>query len=173
MDGNRAADISPLFEAFGAAVFEAQLLEHGLKLLLTGIDLEREKAGRPPRMAMNLDAPDAPKTIGQLFRDVKAAEYLTDAEQKIISRGVKERNFLVHGYWGQKQTLAMLSVDGREWLIKDLARIRETCNKAGRLVTRFIDGYLARSYGKSTHELSAALWDQFESSEDPPIDSFH
>ena len=172
MKGDHAADIAPLFEAFGAAVFEAQLLEHGLKLLLMGIDLEREKEGRPPRK-VDLDSPDAPKTIGRLFREVMSAEYLTDAEQRIISRGIKERNFLVHSYWGKKQTLAMVTLEGREWLIDDLTRIREICRKAGRLVSKLIDGYLARNYGTSMDELSAPLWDQFECSEDPPIDSLH
>ena len=172
MKGDRAADIAPLFEAFGAAVFEAQLLEHGLKLLLKGIDLEREKEGRPPRM-VNLDSPDASKTVGQLFREVMSAEYLTDAEHKIISRGIKERNFLVHSYWGHKPTLAMLTVEGRKWLVNDLQRIREACRKAGRLVSTLIDGYLGRMYESSMDELSAPLWEQFESSQDPPIESFH
>lgn len=171
---HRAA-IAPVFEAFGAAVFEAQLLEHGLGLLLKVIDHERQKEGLPPGK-VDFDRPGAPKTIGKLFQEVRAVEYLTDAERKSIEKGVKMRNFLIHAYWASdgSRVKAMLTARGREWLVEDLDRIRETCRKADRLVSKFVDQYLAK-YGTSIGALSEPLWQQFETdvNEEPPDDVLH
>jgi len=53
----RKADIAPVFEALGAAVFEAQHLESGLQLLLTIMDTKLNNKGQP-RDPAPLDRPE-------------------------------------------------------------------------------------------------------------------
>jgi hypothetical protein len=164
------ADTIPVYVELGAALFEAQHLEAGLSLLLKVMD-EKSKRGRGA-VAAPLDSPDAPQTIGQLFREVRLRKYLTDAERTSIQAGVKERNFLIHGYWDEKHTLALTKPAGRAWLVKDLDRIREVCRRAGRIVDSIIDRYLKES-GTSLHELSRPLWESWEPGIEPPPDVLH
>ena len=153
-----------------AALFEAQHLEKGLSLLLRVMD---EKGGRgQAAVATPLDNPEAPQTIGKLFREVRMRKYLTDAERSAIQAGVKERNVLIHAYWGGKHTLALARPAGRAWLCADLDRIREIIRRAGRLVDSIIDRNLKVS-GTSLAELSSSFEDQWESGIEPPPDILH
>ena len=162
------ADTVPVFLALGNAVFEAQHLESGLSLLLKVMDAN----GSRGRTAAPLDTPEAPQTIGQLFREVRMRKYLTDAERTAIQAGVKERNFLIHAYWNEKHTLALTTPAGRAWLFSDLDRIREIIKRAGRIVDSIVDRYLKES-GKSLHELSRPLWEAWEPGIEPPTDVLH
>lgn len=164
------SDIAPAYEALGAATFEAQHLENGLYLLLRLID-EIQSQGKPANPP-SLDSPDAPQTIGQLFREVRMRKYLTNAEKSAIQDGVRERNALIHAYWGEKRTLALMTPAGRSWIVKDLNRIREVCRKAGRIVDSIIDRYL-KEYGASLQSLSNPLWESWQSGEEPPPDVLH
>lgn len=76
-------EIEPLFLAFGHAVFAAQLLESGMRLLLFVVEHERDKAGLP-KLQIHLDDPNQNKTLGTLFKEVLTVEYITEAENKII-----------------------------------------------------------------------------------------
>lgn len=163
-------DIKPVYEALGAAVFEAQHLERGLTLLLALMD-EKLNQGKP-RNPAPLDSPEAPKTIGRLFHEVRMRKYLTDAVKKAIHLGVRERNGLIHAYWDEKRTLALMTPAGRAWIVKDLDRIREVCRKAGRSVDLIIDNYL-KDYGASLHDLSNQLWESWELGNEPPPDVLH
>lgn len=163
-------DIAPVYEALGAAIFEAQHLENGLYLLLRLMD-EKASQGKPADPVL-IDSPDAPQTIGQLFREVRMRKYLTNAEKTAIHDGVRERNALIHAYWGKKRTPALMTPTGRSWIVKDLDRIREVCRKAGRIVDSIIDRFLKDS-GASLHDLSSPLWESWESGEEPPPDVLH
>jgi len=141
---NRRRDLIPLFYAFGAAVFEGQHLEHGLQLLLALIDHELEVRGKS-RVRLNVDSPTAHKKLGQLFDEVQQFEYLTDAERKIIQKGLKTRNFLVHAYWKHERIKQGNTLAGRKAIFAELDELREVCRKAGRLVDSFIDQHLAKA----------------------------
>jgi hypothetical protein len=163
-------DTSPVFEALGAAVFEAQHLERALYLLLQLLD---DKPSNEKQISsISIDKPSAPQTIGQLFREVRMRKYLTPADKTLIQEGVRERNALVHAYWGDKRTMALLTPAGRMWLCNDLGRIREVCRKAGRVVDSIIDGFL-KDYGSTLNGLSNPLWEDWESGEEPPPDVLH
>jgi hypothetical protein len=164
------SDITPVFEALGAAVFEAQHLERGLFLLITLMD---EKSGQgKSRDPAPLDRPEAPKTIGLLFREVRMRKYLIDAEKKAISDGVRERNGLIHSYWNGKRTPALMTPAGRAWLVNDLDRIRGVCYKAGRIVDSIVDRYL-KDYGASLDGLSSQLLEIWEPGSTPPPEVLH
>jgi hypothetical protein len=160
---SRKQDIAPLFEAFGAAVFEGQHLEHGLQLLLALIDHKIQAQGKF-RIRLKVDSTTAHKKLGQLFDEVKQFEYLTDAERRIIQTGLKTRNFLVHSYWNGERIKEGTTIAGRRAIVKELSRLREECRKAGRLVDSFIDQHLTKA-GTSLDKESRPLWDQWQSDE--------
>lgn len=164
------ADTAPVYLALGHAVFKAQHLEHGLSLLLKVMDVKSSQ-GRAPAVAAPLDTPDAPQTIGQLFREVRLRKYLTVAERTAIQAGVKERNHLIHAYWNHSRTLALMKPAGRAWIFSDLDRIREVIGRAGRIVDSIIDRYLKES-GTSLDELSP-LQGVWEPGFEPPPDVLH
>lgn len=171
MDTSRKTEIAPLFEAFGAAVFEGQHLEHGLGLLLVLINYVLKAQGKAAAR-LTVDSPAAPKTIGKLFEEVQVFEYLTEAERKLIQKGVRSRNVLVHSYWKNERIAATTTPAGRKWLLQDLNRIRQDCRKAGRLVDSFIDEYLAKA-GTSLDKLSRPLWDKWQSDTEVPPEVLH
>lgn len=164
------ADTAPVYLELGAAVFEAQHLEEGLSLLLKVMD-EKGSRGRAV-VAAPLDNPEAPLTVGKLFREVRMRKYLTDAERTAIQAGVKERNILIHAYWNTKHTMALVKPAGRAWLCADLDRIREVIRRAGRIVDVIIDRYLKES-GTSLNELSKSFEEQWEPGIEPPPDVLH
>ncbi|MCP4336150.1 MAG: hypothetical protein GY785_26195, partial [Gammaproteobacteria bacterium] len=122
-----------LFWAFGHAVYAAQTLERGVKLLLYVVDGEREKSGLPKLFA-DLDNPRIKKSLGTLFNDALKVEYLTNKEKDIIWAAINVRNVLVHSYWGEKQILASLKPKGREWLVADLLECKEKGQRADKII---------------------------------------
>jgi hypothetical protein len=99
-------------------------------------------------------------------------KYLTSFEKAAIQGGVRERNALIHAYWGEKRAPALMTPAGRSWIVKDLDRIREVCRKAGRIVDSIIDRYL-KEHGADLHSLSNPLWESWQSGEEPPPDVLH
>ena len=165
----REEETEPLFWAYGHAVYAAQGLEQGLMLLLKVIDGERAKSGLK-KLNVELDNPRSHKTIGRLFDEVLGIEYLTEAEKKIIWSAVKTRNVLVHSYWRGKYVRAMLTVDGRKWLIDDLLRKKDLCRKADDIVESLINQYLSK-YGYTVGSISSSLVDAlWENENEPPDD---
>lgn len=156
MGAPKKEELTPIMAAFGRAVFEGQNLEHGLNLLLKVIDEERVKEGLKPINA-DIDDPQSPVMIGGLFGRVKNVESLTKSEIEVIKSGMKCRNYLVHVYWKEEHNVAaMLSPEGRQWLINDLDEKRKICRQADRLVSKFIDQYLSK-YGTSVSMLAEKL----------------
>jgi len=117
------------------------------------------------RVRLEVDSPQVHKKLGQLFDEVQLFEYLTDAERKIIQKGLKTRNFLVHSYWHGDRIIETRTPAGRRAIVQVLNRLREECRKAGRLVDSFIDQHLAKA-GTSLDKESSPLWDQWQSDGD-------
>jgi hypothetical protein len=159
-------ELTAVFSAYGHAVYSAQILENGIRGLLAIVDHERKKAGKPA-LKLRLDDADANKTLGTLFEDLMTVEFVTEAEKVLIWRAVHDRNVLVHSYWDEKHILAMLNLEGRDWLIKNLSVRTHRCTKADKITTSFIDTHL-REYGTSTDTLLAPLFDHWENDNEPP-----
>jgi hypothetical protein len=161
----------PLFWAFGHAVYAAQLLEHGMRLLLHVVNYERQRANLP-LATLDIDSSEPPKTLGTLFNEVLAAEYITDAERRFVWAAVRDRNVLVHSYWDEKHTLATLTPKGREWIIADLLERKKRCRRADEIISSLVDRYLA-AYGTSISEISAPLFETWQNDNEPPADVLH
>lgn len=160
-----ADETAPIFRAYGHAVYTCHLLEDALGLLLSVIDEERRRQNLPPRLSPS--DPRLPKTIGVLFAEVRSVEYLTAPEIRQIQDAARVRNLLIHSYWGNRKMQAMLTPTGRAWVIEDLEKKRIQLRDADRLVTKFVNSYLAR-YGDSVESLSAHVFDEYVSDDGPP-----
>ena len=155
-----------LFWAFGHAVYAAQTLERGIKLLLRVIDSEREKSGLPKFFA-DIDDPKIKKSLGSIFSDALKVEYITEKEKKMIWEAVRTRNILAHSYWGEKQILASLKPKGREWLVGDLFECKAKCQKADKIIESLINQYLAQ-YGVTVESLSTPIFEEHWENREPP-----
>jgi hypothetical protein len=162
------SELEPVFGMYGAAVYQGQLMENGLLLLLDLIDESRRNQGKKPRKRPDLEAPDAPRTLGRLLGELSAATHVTDAERRAIQAGIHKRNLLVHAYWRREDRgLALLTVKGRRWLIKDLDALRASCRKAGRIIDGLIDDLL-REYGNTIAALSEPMFQCYENDRSVP-----
>ncbi len=63
----------------------------------------------------------------------------------------------------------MLTPAGRAWLVDDLDKKRVQLREADRLVTKFVDSYLAK-YGQTVESLSANVFDEYVSDDEVPPD---
>ncbi|MEK6245217.1 MAG: hypothetical protein AABM33_12060 [Pseudomonadota bacterium] len=165
-----AEEMAPIFRAYGHAVYTCHLLEDALGLLLSVIDEERRRQNLPPRPSP-ID-PRSQKTIGVLFAEVRAIEYLTAPEIKQIQDAARVRNLLIHSYWDERKLQAMLTPTGRAWIVEDLEKKRIQLRDADRLVTKFVNSYLAR-YGVSVESLSAHVFDEYVPDDGPPDAVLH
>jgi len=165
-----AEEMAPIFQTYGHAAYTCHLLEHGLALLLSVIDHERRRQNLPPRPSP-ID-PRSPKTIGVLFAEVRTVEYLTHPEIKQIQDATRLRNLLIHSYWSPRTMQAMLTPTGRAWVVEDLKKKRLQLREADRLVTKFVDSYLAK-YGETVESLAAPLFEEYVSDDGPPDEVLH
>src|SRR5690606_12000338 len=115
-------EIAPLFEAYGAACYEAQHLEGALKLLL-GIIAEKQQA-YTTKAGPSFDVVELKSPLGDLFKDAKKKEYFTPAEEKTLNKAIKERNFLIHLYW-KKRIEYSFTPKGRVWLVQNMTELGE------------------------------------------------
>jgi len=164
-------ETEPLFWAYGHAVYAAQLLERGMRLLLEIIRKEREKSG-VENTGLQLEDIDSIKMLGILFKSVKEVEHITNSEEKIIYKAIKCRNILVHSYWSERQISATLTPEGRKWLIDDLMRRKEDCRKAEDIISSLIDRYLS-IHGTTIEALAIPLYEKWQNDELPPDDVIH
>lgn len=171
MSKPKPQESEPLFWAYGHAVYAAQILEHGIQLLLLVVDNERKKSGLS-QLNVELDDPKSKITLGPLFNKALKVEYITKPEEQMIWSAISDRNILVHSYWDEKHILASLNPNGRKWLINDLLQRKEHCRKADSIISSLIDQYLTK-YGTSIDALSAPVFEQWKNDVEPPDDVIH
>ena len=163
-------EIAPLFEAYGAACYEAQHLEGALKLLLI-IIAEKQQARSASKSDSVIGSAETNKTLGDLFKDARNKEYFTSAEQKTINRAIKERNFLIHSYWN-KRIQYSLTPKGRSWLVQNMTELRDLMRTATTIVNSLIDKYLEQ-YGVSVEYFASKTEEVWESDLEPPPGLLH
>ncbi len=164
-------EIAPMFEAYGAACFEAQHLEGSLRILLLLAE-EYLKAHPPKRVApSSIETEGAQRTLGNLFKAAREKEYFTEAEKKIINKAIKERNFVIHSYWDKRAALSVRP-EGRRWVIENLNELRELFRSATAILNSLINKYLAER-NVSVEYYAEKATEVWESDTVPPSTLLH
>lgn len=164
-------EIAPMFEAYGAACYEAQHLERSLRLLLFLVQKHTKNNVSRNLVSCTLESEETLRTLGELFKAAQEKEYFTDAERKKINKTIKERNFIVHSYWDKRIQLA-LKPEGRIWIVSNLNELRELFRSATAIINSLIDKYLTE-YGVSVKYFAEKTTEIWESESKPPSSLLH
>ena len=155
-------NMSPLFEAYGAACYWAQHLERSFRLLLL---MFKEKKGRADLVVSTpLDTEEGLRALGNLFKDAQGKGYCTEADHKQFIKAIHDRNTLVHAYW-DKKFLSITTPEGRQQIIGDLAETRMTIRYAAKMADSLVDKKI-EEYGISLNSLASRAAHEWEGDQD-------
>lgn len=143
-------DVMPLMAEFGAAVYDAQVLESGVSLLMA-LTTKYQGAHFSNRPVNALDSSQVDKTLGELFRLVQEKQYFTHAARKKIQKAIRQRNILVHTFLTDRAKLS-LTPSGRAQIVSEIETNRSLLREAGSIVDSLINKYL-NEYGTSIEEI--------------------
>lgn len=128
-----------VYAHFGAAVYFAQCLEHGLVNALVYVDL----IPNPPRPIRTREewasAVDGfmdrhfERTLGQMIADLRRVTGVPDELASRLGTALKTRNWLVHDYFRERAT-EWFTREGRERMIAELEECRKSLLEADRLL---------------------------------------
>ncbi len=163
------ADLLPTFAEYGEALFLAQHLEDGLRLL-------RKLPGKSKQGDTRSDSTDpslaaSPETLRPLLEDVMQREYFTDAEKAILRSAVKERNYLVHKCWNDFAKV-MGSPAGRAWIEDSISKRKDLFRRAISCVNAPLNERLKKA-GTTLELIMAEGLEQWETGFEPPPDNLH
>ncbi|WP_322979948.1 hypothetical protein [Pseudomonas sp. C11] len=119
-----------VYAYFGLAIYQAQVLEHGIVNALVYCDLIPNKVrtirSKEEWAALFDTFMDGhfEKTLGKMIRTLKATFPITTELESKLAESLKLRNFLAHHYFKDRIHL-FLSCKGREQMIGELSRARE------------------------------------------------
>jgi hypothetical protein len=159
------SELSPVFAAYGNAVYTCHLLENGLRLLVAVASDARTRLG----LADPASASETKKAkmLGDLFPLAMRYEAFSDTERDEIWAAIRLRNLLVHNYWTQEVVTCFMTSVGRNWLVSDISDKGEQIRDADRTITRYIDEYL-REHGLTVESLALPLFAEYEENPGPP-----
>jgi hypothetical protein len=155
-------NMAPLFEAYGAACYWAQILERSFKLLLLML-LDKKRQGHLV-VSTPLDTEEGLRTLGNLLKDAQEKKYITEAEHQEINKAISDRNNLVHAYWDRK-SLSIPTTEGRQQIIDELAQIRKSIRYAAK-ITNFLVDKKQQENGISLKSLGSAAMQEWESDQE-------
>jgi hypothetical protein len=119
-----------VYAYFGLAIYQAQVLEHGIVNALVYCDLIPNKAktvkSKEEWAALFDTFMDGhfEKTLGKMIRTLKTTFPITAELESTLAESLKLRNFLAHHYFKDRIHL-FLSHEGREQMIGELSRAHE------------------------------------------------
>ena len=155
-------NMTPLFEAYGAACFWAQHLERSFKiLLLMARSTEHQTA---LFVSTPLDTEEGLLALGKFFKGAQEKALLTEIEHKVINKAISDRKTLIHAYW-DKKSLMMLTPQNRQQIIDDLAQIRKSIRYAVKITNSLIDKKL-KKHRNSLKGLDSAIWQEWENDQE-------
>lgn len=160
-------DLLPTFAEYGEALFLAQHLEDGLRILRT---FSADRAGNE-RSDPNCSPPAAPETLRPLLESVMQSEYFTDAERAILRSAVKERNYLVHACWNDFARVMGLPA-GRSWIVESIGKRKDLFRRAIACIETPLDERLKQS-GTTLDLVTAQLLEQWETGFEQPPEMLH
>ncbi len=170
MTGPTKEDLDPVLRAFGSACFQAQNLEGAFRMLLV-LKAAQKNQKYDIETIRDVESATAASTLRSLFQAAKQAEYFTPAEERMLNKAIKERNFVIHGYFDKYATL-LAKVEGRQWLVKNLHEIRDLLHSANYVVVSLCDRYLTEQ-GMGMEALKSYADTLWESGTMPPEELFH
>jgi hypothetical protein len=159
------SELATVLASYGNAVFACTLLESGLRLLLGVAADARKRQGVPD--PLDTAKSGKAKMLGELFPLALQYEAFTEQERKQVWDAIRLRNLLIHNYWTAQSTLAFRTEQGREWLVEDLEIKRVQIRDADRIISHYVDSYLAE-HGVSIESLSAPAFAEYEPNAGPP-----
>ena len=139
-----AADrqLASVFAEFGAAVYVAQVMEHGLYLLLAFV-MKHDDVVFSPESIEKLREKGAERSIGEVFHAVKKKEYFTDAEQRILQKAIWKRNIIVHNFMVEN-AVALTTPDGQAQIKAEIRGHIRDMRTADGVIQSLIERHLAR-----------------------------
>lgn len=114
---------------FGAAVYDAQVLELSIELILSLLD----KTIRPNESVPGIEgffSVYADKPLGQLVGLLKQRISVKDSDAELLKQALNARNHLVHGFFKRDDRLkAAFTFDGITTLINGIKNVRKQKTK--------------------------------------------
>lgn len=137
---------------FGAAVFDAQVLESSLEHILALLDRTASQDERLPN-ASKLYGPDSKATLRELIQALRKRIELPQEISDQLEAVIKVRNSLVHGHFKPESRLSKThTTEGLTALISELRAIRASLKDANKFTDGILDTLLRR-YNTSIEDL--------------------
>jgi hypothetical protein len=159
-----------VYAHFGAAMYFAQCLEHGLVNALVYLDLipnHARSAQSSTEWQASVDGfmdRQFENTLGQLVRRLSRVATVPTGLSTQLENALRLRNWLAHDYFRERAT-AWFSSDERDRMIEELERCRTTFQEADQLLDAtfkpvrerygLTDERLERAYDELRAELAA------------------
>ena len=163
-------EVKELYANFGLAIYHAQVLEYGLVNALVFLDHipnKRRLATSPEQWAASVDSFMEKKfefTLGRVIRELEAVTEVDPGLQDLLSKALKRRNWLAHGYFKDRAE-DFLTVGGRAKMLTELEESQELLISADAALEQAIkparerigltDEVLAATYAKLRVEIGA------------------
>jgi hypothetical protein len=153
-----------VYAYFGLAIYQAQVLEHGIVNALVYCDLIPSKAKIVKSNEEWTSLFDVfmdghfEKTLGRLIKTLKSAFPVTPELEANLEESLKLRNWLAHHYFKDRVHL-FLSAEGRDEMISELSSAQVHFEKTDRQLESLVQPVRER-YGFSD-ELLQKAYDEF------------
>ncbi len=131
--------VKEVYARFGLAVYQAQVLEHGIVNALIFLDLIPSRVGEITSreqwehdfdefMGRHFDI-----TLGRMIRRLNAVATLSEALEGLLRTALERRNWLAHDYFRERATQFMTEA-GRDVMIRELMEARDLFAEANGLL---------------------------------------
>jgi hypothetical protein len=125
--------VREMYARFGAAVYAAQVLEHGIVNAMVILHLPR----REKFTKFDIDAfmdQQFENTLGKLIRNLKEKLPLPADLEQLLSKALMTRNWLCHHYF-RERAYELLTAEGQEKMIAELQDAYSVLERADKTLT--------------------------------------
>jgi hypothetical protein len=129
-------DVREMYARFGAAVYAAQVLEHGIVNAMVVLHLPK----RDKFTGFDVDAfmdQQFENTLGKLIRNLKEKLTLPAELEQLLSKALKSRNWLCHDYFRERAS-ELLSAEGQQKIIAELVDAYSLLDRADKTLTAVV-----------------------------------
>ena len=141
-DDNENDQTRDVYAHFGLAMFQAQVLEHGIvNAMVIGRMHERERVTRSQIDAF-MDA-QFDRTLGQLLRELARHIDVPPTVEPLLRSALSRRNWLAHAYF-RERAVEFMTTHGRSRMIEELEIAAELFRSADRALDDLTRGIRER-----------------------------